>query len=124
MDSTKIQKEIQEYEAAGLDVVATHNGKLTHVTGGVNQSSDVCDSCTCLSFEPDPDPHDWFRDGDRKAVCTEAKATIEGALERPSEMVNIRKPIWCPKSQNILTEEQKEDALKDLERAQNRYKNS
>ena len=62
------------------------------------QEDNYCDSCRFLIFEPDPDPYDWFRDGDKKAVCEKTNETIQGALERPSEMVQIRKPSWCPRS--------------------------
>ena len=121
MSETKIQKEIREMEEAGLDVVATHNGKLTHVTGGINNSPELCDSCNCLIFAPDPDPDDWFRDNDQKAVCTKMKATIVGSLERPSEMVNIRKPLWCPKLGIELTAKEKRIASKRLKLDQKRY---
>lgn len=114
MNETKFQKEIREFEEAGIDVVATYNGKLTHVTGGINNSPEVCDSCACLIFAPDPDPDDWFRDNDKKAVCTEMKATIVGSLERPSEMVNIHKPLWCPKLGRELTAKEKEMASRRL----------
>lgn len=114
MNETKFQKEIREFEEAEIDVVATHNGKLTHVTGGINNSPEVCDSCACLIFAPDPDPDDWFRDNDKKAVCTEMKATIVGSLERPSEMVNIHKPLWCPKLGRELTAKEKEMASRRL----------
>lgn len=106
MDS-KIKKEIREFEEAGIDVVATCNGKLEYVTGGINESCNVCDNCEFLRFKPDPDPCDWFRDGDQKAVCLKMEAKIVGALERPSEMVNIEKPIWCPYLGKELSEEEK-----------------
>ena len=102
-----LEKEIREFEKAGIDVVATKNGKLEHVTGGINQSPNVCDSCPNLIFAPDPDPYDFFRDGDQKALCLSMKAAIETGLERPSEMVNILKPIWCPCLGRELTSEEK-----------------
>lgn len=120
MNKTKFQEEIQEFEKAGIDVVATYKGQLTHVTGGINTSPEVCDSCACLIFAPDPDPSDWFRSDDQKAVCTEMNATIEGSLERPSEMVNIRKPLWCPKLGRELTDEEKEMASERLKFDQKR----
>lgn len=105
---TKTQKEIQEMEAAGLNVVAVDaDGKLAHVTGGINQDTNFCDSCPALAFLPDPDPGDWFRDNDQKAVCETMKAVIKGSLESPSEMVNIRKPLWCPYVKYSFEEEKK-----------------
>lgn len=109
----KLKKEIEQYETAGIDAVVTKNGKLVHVTGGINQDSNYCDSCSSLTFAPDPDPYDWFRDGDQKAVCMQMNAIIEGSLERPSEMVNIIKPLWCPTLGRKLSE--KESALADLQ---------
>lgn len=111
----KLEKEIREYEEAGISVVATKNGKLEYVTGGINKDNDTCDSCEFLEFRPDPDPYDWFRDGDQKAVCIKMKAAIACALERPSEMVNIVKPLWCPYLGRELSEDEKMQAEKRLE---------
>lgn len=97
MDS-KMNKEIREFEEAGIDVIATNNGKLEYVTGGINKSKEVCDSCKYLLFSPDPDPDDWFRDEDKRADCyySDPPRNIARSLELPSEMVNICKPSWCP----------------------------
>lgn len=106
MDS-KMQEEIKQMEEAGITVVATQNGKLIHNTGGINEDSKFCDSCKNLEFRPDPDEDDWFRDEDQKAVCLEMLAVIRGGLERPSEMVNIEKPLWCSKLGRELTQTEK-----------------
>lgn len=105
--SSNLEKEIRKMEDAGIDVITTKCGKLEHVTGGINQNSNVCDSCPHLLFKPDHHSGDWFRDGDQKAVCLEMKAAVEIGLERPSEMVNIEKPIWCPCLGRELTDEEK-----------------
>ncbi len=114
MDS-KMQKEIRKYEEAGIGVVVTEKGKLVYATGGINKDSNTCDSCEFLEFRPDPDPYDWFRDGDQKAVCLKMKAAIACCLERPSEMVNISKPLWCPYLGRELSEDEKKQAADKLE---------
>ena len=78
-------------------------------------------SCACLIFAPDPDPYDSFRCNDQKAVCTEMKATIESSLERPSEMINIHKPLWFPKLGRELTAKEKEIAARRLSIAKVNY---
>ena len=111
---TEMQKEIQKMEADGGRVVVldTH-GKIDYVTSGINQDTNFCDSCPALAFRQDPDPDDWFRSNDQKAVCETMKAVIEGSLEKPSEMVNIRKPLWCPYLKCSLTEEEEEKKAKE-----------
>lgn len=84
-------------------------------------SSEFCDQCYAFSLLPDPNPYDWFRDGDKKAVCSEVKGVIEGSLEIPSEWTNIRKPLYCPKLGRKLTEEEKEEAATRLKWAQKRW---
>ncbi len=120
---TEMQKEIQKMEAAGLDVVAVDaDGKLAHVTGGINQNTEFCDSCSFLAFRRDPDPYDWFHDNDQKAVCEKMKAMIAGALEKPSEMVNISTPLWCPRLLKCsLTEEEEKKAKERLSFDRSRY---
>lgn len=117
----KLKKQIEEMEAIGLDVVVTNKGKLSYATGGINQDDNCCDSCPFLEFLPDPDPYDWFRDGDQKAVCNKMEATVRGCLERPSEMVNIRKPLWCPNLKKELTEQEKKLAKERLEFDKERF---
>ena len=57
-----------------------------------------------------------------KAVCLDVNGVIEGSLERPSEMTNIKKPIWCPKLGRELTEEEKKQADAFLKLAKTRMK--
>lgn len=117
----KTKREIQQFEDAGIDVVSTRNGKLSYVTGGINQDESYCDSCSFLTFKPDPDPYDWFHDGDQKAVCERMEAKVMGGLERPSEMVDIPKPIWCPKLGRELTDLEKEILPMQLASAKKDY---
>lgn len=85
-----------------------------------NQSSEYCDQCSSLRLEPDPDPYDWFRNGDKKAVCLEVNGLIAGCLETPSEWTNIEKPLYCPKLGRELSEEEKIEAEKWLKWAKAR----
>ena len=100
LSEQKIRK-IKEYEQASIDIVAIDNGEF-------------CDQCSAFRLLPDPDPFDWFRDGDMKAVCLEVNGVIEGSLEVPSEWTNICKPLYCPKLEGELTEEEKEKATRQL----------
>lgn len=118
----KVLDEIKEYEEAGINVVAVGSeGKLAYSTQGLG-GSEYCDQCSDFCLLPDPDPTDWFRDGDMKAVCNECNAVIAGGLERPSEMTKIQKPIWCPKLGRELTEEEKKQADGFLKLAKERMK--
>jgi len=122
MLSEKNLREIKEYEEAGIDVVAIGSGgTLDYSTQGMG-GSEFCDQCNAFRLLPDPDPYDWFRDGDKKAVCLEVNGVIEGSLERPSEWTNIRKPLYCPKLGRELSEEEKEDTAKRLKWAKERMK--
>ena len=58
---------------------------------------EFCDKCSDFRLEPDPDPYDWFRDSDMKAVCCATGRVIEDSLEKPSEWTNIPRPRFCPK---------------------------
>ena len=108
------EKEIREYEERGLNVVKIgSDGKLEYATNK-NLNTDYCDSCEFLKFEPDPDPDDWFRDGDEKAICTKLDAQIAGALE-PRELTNIYKPLWCPKLGRKLTPKEQKEAEERLD---------
>ncbi len=112
---------IKECEKAGIGVVAiSSNGTLDYSTHGLGDTEQFCDQCESLRLEPDPDPFDWFRDGDKKAVCRALNCVIEGGLERPSEWTKISKPLYCPKLGRELTEKEKEEAAKQLERDQKR----
>ena len=115
MLSEKNLREIKEYEEAGIDVVAIgSHGTLDYSTQGMG--------CSAFRLLPDPDPFDWFRDGDMKAVCLEVNGVIEGSLERPSEWTNIRKPLYCPKLGRELSEEEKKTAAERLKWAKERMK--
>lgn len=114
MLNEKDLREIKKYEEAGIDVVSIDSsGKLEYSTQGKG-GCEYCDNCSSFRLLPDPDPHDWFRDGDMKAVCLELNVVIEGALERPSEWTNICKPLYCPKLGRELSEEEKKKADEQL----------
>ena len=122
MLSEKNLREIKEYEDAGIDVVAIGSGgTLDYSTQGMG-GSEYCDKCNAFRLFPDPDPYDWFRDGDKKAVCLEVNGVIEGSLEKPSEWTNISKPLYCPKLGRELSEEEKKTAAKRLKWAKKRMK--
>ena len=106
---------IQQREKSGMRVVVIDSeGRIEYSTGSLEGGS-YCDGCSALRLLPDPDPFDWFRDGDMKAVCLEVNGVIAGALERPSEYTNIPKPLYCPKLGRELTEEEKKEAAKRLD---------
>lgn len=115
-DTRKIQK---LEEDGGFVAVIGGNGELQYATNSV-KSEGYCDCCECLRFLPDPDPFDWFRDGDMKAVCTAINGVIAGHLETPKEYVNIEKPLFCPKLGRKLSKEEKEKADKMLKIAKSR----
>ena len=107
------EKEIREAETRGIDVIVIGSkGEFEYATNK-NENSDCCDSCEYLRFERDPDPYDWFRDMDEKAICIKLNAKIAGALE-PRDMTNIEKPLWCPKLGRKLTEKEQGEAEKDF----------
>ena len=122
MLSKKDFQEIKKFEEAGMDVVAvSSDGKLDYSTQGVG-GGEYCDQCSAFRLLPDPDPYDWFRSGDKMAVCLEVNGVIEGSLERPSEWTNIYKPLYCPKLGRELSEEEKKEAVESLQRAMKRMK--
>lgn len=121
LDEKKL-REIKEYEETGINVVAIgSDGTLDYSTNGMG-GCEYCDQCSSLRLLPDPDPYDWFRDGDMKAVCLEIGGVIAGALENPSEWTNICKPLYCPKLGRKLSEEEVEEAEKQLKWAKMRMK--
>ena len=123
MLSEKNLKEIKEFEKAGIDVVTvSSSGTLEYSTQGLGDKESFCDQCSAFRLMPDPDPTDWFRDGDQKAVCLEVNGVIAGALEKPSEWTNISKPLYCPKLGRELSEEEKKKAAESLEWARNKDK--
>lgn len=120
MLSEKEMQEIHEYEQDGIDVVSVRrDGTLEYSTQGLG-GSEYCDQCSEFRLLPDPDPTDWFRDGDMKAVCLKINGVIAGSLERPSEWTNILKPIYCPKLGRELSEEEKKTAEILLQMARTR----
>lgn len=97
----------KEFEQAGFSVTTMNRkGQVMYATEK-NESSEYCDSCKCLAFFPDPDPLDWFRDDDQKAVCTAVNAVIARQLEY-NELTNIRKPLFCPKLGREHTNKEKD----------------
>lgn len=114
MLSEKSLREINEFEKAGLDVVSIGSGGTLDYSSQGMGGCEYCDQCNAFRLLPDPDPNDWFRDCDMKAVCLEVNGVIVGSLERPSEWTNIPKPLYCPKLGRELSEEEKEKAAKAL----------
>ena len=113
-------REIKKYEELGADVVKIgSDGTLEYATQGM-RGEEYCDKCNAFRLLPDPDPNDWFRDVDMKAVCLEVNGVIVGALETPSEYTNIRKPLYCPKLGRQLNEDEKKEAERWLKLAQKR----
>ena len=120
MLNEKNLQEIKKYEEGGIDVIAISNeGTLDYSTQGM-EGNEYCYQCGAFRLLPDPDPHDWFGDGNMKAVCVEVNGVIAGSLERPSEWNNICKPLYCPKLGRELSEEEKETAVTMLKWAQER----
>ena len=113
MNENDLRERIKECEELGFDVVVVRRGKLDYSTQGMG-GSDYCDQCIAFRLLPDPDPCDWFRDGDKMAVCLEIDGLIEGALEHPNEWTNIRKPLYCPKLGRKLSEEESKQATEQL----------
>ena len=103
-----------EYEKAGIKVVHMDaTGRMVYATD-MNKRDEYCDSCPHLLFEPDPDPTDWFRDDNQKAICEALNMKIYGSLEH-NELTNIKKPLYCPKFGRPLTEEEQKEAKRQLE---------
>ena len=122
MLSEKDLREIKEYEEAGIDVVVIGSGGTLDYSTQDMGGCEYCDHCSAFRLLPDPDPYDWFRDGDKKAVCLEVNGVIEGSLERPSEWTNIPKPLYCPKLGRELSEKEKKEADERLQWARKRMK--
>ena len=81
---------------------------------------EYCNQCDAFKLLPDPDPYDWFRDGDKKAVCSEVNGLIAGGIEKPSEWEYVEKPLYCPRLGRELSEDEKADAKKWLKWAKSR----
>lgn len=82
--------------------------------------NEFCNDCCFLRLLPDPDPYDWFADNEKKAVCLEMKAVIEGSLG-PFETNKIQKPLYCPKLGRELSEEEKKKSAEWLKWAKDRW---
>jgi hypothetical protein len=122
MLSETILRKIKELEETGIDVVVIENdGKLDYSTQG-KCGNEYCDQCSAFRLLPDSDSDDWFKVFDMKAVCLEVNGVIEDSLKRTSEWINIRKPIYCPKLDYELSEEEKKEAVKSLKYARERMK--
>ena len=110
------EKEIKEFEEKGFCVTDINSsGKLEYATKK-EISDDFCDSCEHLKFAPDPDPDDWFRDNDQKAICMAKKVVMYPSLMY-NELTQIPKPLYCPKLGRELTDEEELIAMKQLEAA-------
>ena len=121
MLSQKDLQKINECEKAGMTVVViSSDGRLDYATQEIG-NSEYCDKCSSFRLFPDPDPYDWFRDGDMKAVCLLVNGVIEGSLEKPSEWTNICKPLYCPLLGRELSDEEKKQAAERLKWAKERF---
>ena len=120
MLSENEKREIKMYEDAGLHVIATKNGKEVY-NSEKNDDKEVCNGCQFLRLVEDPDPYDWFRDSDQKAICELLKAVLYGSLE-PRDIAKIHRPVICPYLSDSLDDEQKERAKTMLKYAKKRYK--
>ena len=108
------EKEIKKFEEQGFSVVSINSiGKLEYATEKEN-SDDFCDSCEHLRFAPDPDPDDWFRGDDQKAICMAKKVVMYHSLMY-NELTQIPKPLYCPKLKRELTDEEELIAMRQLE---------
>ncbi len=107
MLNEKDSRSIRRYEEIGVGIVDIDSeGKVVYSTqcGNINE---YCDQCPSFRLFPDPDPYDWFRDGDLKAVCIEVNRVIRFGLESPSEFTKIRKPFYCPRLGRELSDSKK-----------------
>ena len=115
-------RESKEYEESDIDDVVIGSGGTLDYSTKYMGSCEYCDHCSAFRLLPDPDPYDWFRDGDKKAICLEVNGVIEGSLECPSEWTNIPKPLYCPKLGRERREEEKKNADERLQRARKSLK--
>ena len=127
MLSEKDLKRIRKLEKAGFNIiVAQKSGEVMYKTkekdAGENQCEKCCNWCNNFILEPDPDPGDWARDGDMKAVCYAKSAVIAGGLENPSEWENVAVPIWCPEKAKTLSKKKKKKAAEELKFAKEQMK--
>ena len=122
MSSERNLREIKKYEKVGIDVVVIGSDATLDYSTQDMGGYEYCNHCSAFRLLPDPDPYDWFRDGNKKAVCLEVNGLIAGSLEHPSEWANIPKPLYCPKLGRELSEEEKKEADKRLQWAKKMIK--
>lgn len=82
---------------------------------------EFCKGCQFFKLLDDPDPIDWFRDGDQIAICELLKAVIASSLT-PGESGRIHKPVFCPYLKKEQDEEEKQYAENVLTFAKKRYR--
>ena len=82
---------------------------------------EFCKGCQFFKLIDDPDPTDWFRDGDQMAICELLKAVIASSLN-PWETERIYKPVFCPYLKKEQDEEEKKYAENVLIFAKKRYR--
>lgn len=117
----KACREIEEMEKAGLNVTVIGSGGTFDYSTQKFSSNCYCNNCNHFRLLPDPDHDDWFRSGDKKAVCLKLKAVIRGSLETPAEY-SILRPLYCPKLGRELSEKEKMVAKEDLAFRQSLFK--
>ena len=66
----------------------------------------TCDKCSYICFAPSTS-EDIFHDGVQCALCTKAEALIKDCIEHPREMINIKRPLWCPNLGRKLSKDEK-----------------
>ena len=86
----------------------------------LKEIKEYCDQCSAFKLLPDPDSYDWLGSYNMKAVCLEVNGVIAGSLTRPSECINICKPLFCPNLGRELSKEEKIHADNFLQWAKNR----
>ena len=112
LDHIRDEAKKKYIEECGKLVVKKDNDGKFHFS--MEGKRECCNNCSAFTLLPDPDPDDWFRDEDMKAVCLEVNGVIQGSLEKPSEWQNIPKPLYCPKLGRKLTAEEQKKADEEL----------
>lgn len=87
------------------------------------KKTEACLKCDAHEIISDPDPGDWFRDGDMAVVCKIAKnpdfdknakyqadrqefRVVSGGLG-PWDWDDIEIPKWCPKKRKLAKKKEK-----------------
>lgn len=94
MEKTQVVKKLEEMDFNVIEIFG--DGTMVVAPKSDTKEQQYCDRCHYLKFMPDPDPDDWFRDDDQKAICQAVNKTIQGSLEF-NELTNIPVPSFCPK---------------------------